>query len=87
MENRTLGFDMKRDISRARTKQVLHARFLHNLASSFLLGLAMRREVLHESHQGSVWTKQRARLVVYWPGIDNDIEIVIITYHLEAVAS
>ena len=28
----------KRDISRARAKQVLHARFLHNLASSFLLG-------------------------------------------------
>ena len=28
----------KRDISRARAKQVLHARFLHDLASSFLLG-------------------------------------------------
>ena len=28
----------KRDISRAHAKQVLHARFLHDLASSFLLG-------------------------------------------------
>ena len=33
---------------------------------------------LHESHQGSVRTKQRARLVVYWPGIDNDIDNVIL---------
>ena len=38
-----------------------------------LIPASMRREVLqklHESHQGSVRTKQRARLVVYWPGID-----------------
>ena len=33
---------------------------------------------LHESHQGSVRIKQRARLVVYWPGIDNDIDNVIL---------
>ena len=40
----------------------------------------MRREVLsqlHEAHQGSVRTKQRARLSVYWPGIDNDIDNII----------
>ena len=40
----------------------------------------MRRETLmnlHESHQGSVPTKQRARLTMYWPGIDNDIDNVI----------
>ena len=37
----------------------------------------MRRDILsnlHQSHQGSVRTKQRARLTVYWPGIDNDID-------------
>ncbi len=33
---------------------------------------------LHESHQGCVRTKQRARLVVYWPGVDNDIENTIL---------
>jgi hypothetical protein len=47
-----------------------------------LIPMAMRREVLqklHESHQGSVRTKQRARSVVYWPGIDNDIENVILS--------
>ena len=41
----------------------------------------MRQQVLHqlhESHQGSVRTKQRARLVVYWPGIDNDIDNTIL---------
>ena len=32
---------------------------------------------LHEAHQGMVCTKQRARLTVYRPGIDNDIENVI----------
>lgn len=33
---------------------------------------------LHESHQGTVRTKQRARLSVYWPGIDNDIDNLIL---------
>ena len=32
---------------------------------------------LHESHQGMTRTKERARLAVYWPGIDKDIENVI----------
>ena len=39
----------------------------------------MRRDIfaqLYESHQGSVRTKQRARLTVYWPGIDEDIDNV-----------
>ena len=42
----------------------------------------MRRQILsqlHESHQGSVRTKQRARLSVYWPGIDNDIDNTILS--------
>ena len=34
---------------------------------------------LHESHQGSVRTKQRARLSLYWPGIDNDIDNTILS--------
>ena len=41
----------------------------------------MRWEVLdhlHESNQGLVCTKQRAQLTVYWPGIDNDIDNVIL---------
>ena len=33
---------------------------------------------LHESHQGAVRTKQRARLTVYWPGIDNDIDNIVL---------
>ena len=46
-----------------------------------LIPVKMRPQVLtqlHESHQGSVRTKQRARLSVYWPGIDNDIDNIIL---------
>ena len=46
-----------------------------------LIPTKMRQEVLrqlHESHQGSVRTKQRAKLTVYWPGIDIDIENTIL---------
>ena len=32
---------------------------------------------LQESHQGVVWTKQRTRLTVYWPGIDNDTDNMV----------
>ena len=42
----------------------------------------MRQQVLkqlHESHQGLVRTKLRAGLMVYWPGITNDIDRVIST--------
>ena len=42
----------------------------------------MRHEILsklHESHQGSVRTKQRAQLSVYWPGIDNCIDSIILS--------
>ena len=42
----------------------------------------MRRDVLtqlHEAHQGMTHTKERARLVVYWPGLENDIENVILS--------
>ena len=38
---------------------------------------SMRREtlvMLHEWHQDIERTKQRARRIVYWPGIDNDID-------------
>jgi len=42
----------------------------------------MRKQVLtelHDSHQGAVCTKQRARLTIYWPNIDNDIEKIVIS--------
>ena len=45
----------------------------------------MRREVLeqlHDSHQGMVRTKDRARLTVYWPGMDNDIDNLILSCKL-----
>ena len=50
-----------------------------------LIPTTMRLQVLsdlHDSHQGSVHTKQRARLRVYWPGIDNDIDNIILSCHL-----
>jgi len=46
-----------------------------------LIPFAMHKQVLsqlHESHQGTVRTKQHARLSIYWPGIDNDIENTIL---------
>ena len=47
-----------------------------------LIPSTMRKQVLdnlHKAHQGVLRTKQRARLTVYWPGIDNDIENLILT--------
>ena len=47
-----------------------------------LIPTKMHKQVLsqlHEAHQGSVRTKQRARLSVYWPGIGNDIDNTILT--------
>ena len=41
---------------------------------------ALRRQVLqqlHISHLGKEKTKQRARQIVFWPGIDNDIDNVV----------
>ena len=41
----------------------------------------MRKSILdqlHRGHQGIVRTKQRAHLTAYWPGIDNDIENMVI---------
>ena len=41
-----------------------------------------RHEVLsqlHESHQGSVRTKSRARLIVYWHGLDNDLDNIVLS--------
>lgn len=34
---------------------------------------------LHESHQSSVRTKMRARLLAYWPGMENDIDNIILS--------
>ena len=34
-------------------------------------------ERLHESHQGIIRTQSRARLSVYWPGIDKDIQYLV----------
>ena len=34
---------------------------------------------LHSSHQGAVRTKMRAQGIVYWPGINNDIENTILS--------
>ena len=45
----------------------------------------MRPQVLsdlHDSHQGSVRIKQRARLTFYWLGIDNDIDNIILSCQL-----
>ena len=50
-----------------------------------LIPTTMRPQVLsdlHDAHQGSVRTKQRARLTVYWPGIDNDIDNIILSCQL-----
>ena len=47
-----------------------------------LIPASMRQKVLanlHESHQGAVRTKERARLSLYWPGIDNDIDNVVLS--------
>ena len=46
-----------------------------------LVPATLCREVLnqlHDSHQGMVWTKERAWLCVYWPAIDNDIENIVL---------
>ena len=41
----------------------------------------LRKQVLselHASHQGRLRTKQRAQLIVYWPGMDNEIDNLIL---------
>jgi len=46
-----------------------------------LIPYKLRNDILrrlHESHQGIVRTRERARLAVYWPGIDQDIEKIIL---------
>ena len=45
-----------------------------------LIPTTMRHQVLtnlHEAHQGALGTKQRARLTIYWPGLDNDIDNIL----------
>ena len=43
-----------------------------------LIPVQMRLAQLHDSHQGMVRTKERARLTVYWPSMDNDIDNIIL---------
>lgn len=50
-----------------------------------LIPLQLRRQILtqlHESHQGSVRTKQRARQIAYWPGMENEIDNIIFSCKL-----
>ena len=45
----------------------------------------MRRDVLrqlHASHQGVERTRRRARLCVYWPGIDRDVKNIVSACHV-----
>ena len=45
-----------------------------------LIPAQMRRAVLqqlHDSHQGLVWIKERAQLIVFWPNISHDIDNVV----------
>ena len=51
------------------------------LGCRLLIPPTLRHSVLvqlHSAHQGSVRTKQRARQIVYWPGIDHDIDNIIL---------
>ena len=46
-----------------------------------LIATKMRHQVLtnlHKAHQGALRTKQRACLTIYWPGLDNDIDNIIL---------
>ena len=46
-----------------------------------LIPLQMHREMLkqlHKAHHGAVRTKQRARLTIYWPGIDSEIDNMVL---------
>ena len=46
-----------------------------------LIPVKLRQSVLHQlhaAHQGTTRTKSRARLVIYWPGMDNDIDNTIL---------
>ena len=48
--------------------------------SRLVIPSEMRRDVLrqlHASHQGVERTRRRARLCVYWPGIDRDVEHIV----------
>ena len=32
----------------------------------------------HEGHQGMIRTKQRLRELFWWPGMDTDVEVVVV---------
>ena len=47
-----------------------------------LIPSALRPQILqelHASHQGALHTKRRAKLMIYWPRINNDIENIILS--------
>ena len=39
-------------------------------------------QLIHESHQGADKCKTRARTVLYWPGISQDIETIVGRCHI-----
>jgi len=43
-----------------------------------LIPTKMRHQVLTNLYEGALRTKQRAHLTIYWPGIDNDIDNIIL---------
>ena len=38
-------------------------------------------QVLHEGHPGMTWMKSLARMYMWWPGIDKEIEECVRTCH------
>ena len=57
----------------------------HSSHCRLLIPVQMRREALaqlHDSHQGTVRTKDRARLTVYWPGMDKGMDTTILSCKL-----
>ena len=50
----------------------------HNLTiDDDLIVYGCRLLIPRQAHQGMVRTKQRARLTIYWPGLDNDIDNMV----------
>ena len=43
-----------------------------------LISFSMCNQVLHEGHQGALQTKNGVRLTIYWPGLDNNIDNVML---------
>ena len=65
-------------------KAIRHALSIDNdlvlYGQRLVIPKAQRKSVLerlHSAHQGITRTKQRARMCVYWPGLTNDITLLI----------